>query len=163
MDWWFGLISPPGNTILVQIVKELCEWIPKIFDIEVFHFPYHVEHGGIYLKDAAVMAGLGCIGRNNLLVTPEFGPRIRLRAMALSVPMPSTGPIAFDPAGCAKIYAERPALKRHLTKGDIPLKYTARQFYRQGMVFMRAQSAISKCRTILILQGRKLQKALKNQ
>lgn len=104
MDWWFGLISPPGNTILMRTVNGLCEWIPSIFDIEVFHFPYHIEHGGIYLKDAAVMAGLGCIGRNNLLVTPDFGPRIRLRAMALSVPMPSTGPIAFDPCRlCADI------------------------------------------------------------
>ncbi|MBU2628273.1 MAG: epoxyqueuosine reductase [Proteobacteria bacterium] len=99
MDWWFGLISPPGNKILIKIVKGLCEWIPEIFNIEVFHFPYHIEHGGIYLKDAAVMAGLGCIGRNNLLVTPDFGPRIRLRAMALNVPMPSTGPTAFDPCG----------------------------------------------------------------
>lgn len=99
MDWWLGLKSPQGNKILMEIVKDLCEWIPEIFNIEVFHFPYHIEHGGIYLKDVAVMAGLGCIGKNNLLVTPDFGPRIRLRAMALSVPMPSTGPIAFDPCG----------------------------------------------------------------
>ncbi len=97
MDWWFGLVSPPGNKILMEIVKSLCEWIPETFNIEVFHFPYNIEHGGIYLKDAAVMAGLGCIGRNNLLVTPDFGPRIRLRAMALNMPMPSTGPISFDP------------------------------------------------------------------
>ena len=55
------------------------------------------SQGGIFLKDAAVMAGLGCVGRNNMLVTPEFGPRIRLRAMTLSVPIPSTGPSGFDP------------------------------------------------------------------
>lgn len=97
MDWWFGLVPPTGNTMLMKIVKELCEWIPDVFNIAVFHFPYHISHGGIYLKDAAVMAGLGCMGRNNLLVTPEFGPRIRLRALALNVSIPSTGPIAFDP------------------------------------------------------------------
>jgi len=100
MDWWFGKVSPPGNTQLVNVVKELCQWIPATFNTGVFHFPYHVERGGIYLKDSAAMAGLGCIGRNNMLVTPEFGPRVRLRAMGLNVPVPSTGPTPFDP--CAQ-------------------------------------------------------------
>lgn len=36
---------------------------------------------GLYLKEAAVLAGLGVIGRNNLLITKEYGPRIRLRAI----------------------------------------------------------------------------------
>lgn len=97
LDWWYGQISPPGNKLLINAVKALCEWIPANFDIDVFHFPYFIEQGGIYLKDAAVMAGLGCIGRNNMVVTPEFGPRVRLRAMALSIPIPSTGPSGFDP------------------------------------------------------------------
>jgi epoxyqueuosine reductase len=97
MDWWYGQISPPGNKLLINAVKALCDWIPANFDIDVFHFPYFIEQGGIYLKDAAVMAGLGCIGRNNMVVTPEFGPRVRLRAMALSISIPSTGPSGFDP------------------------------------------------------------------
>ena len=97
MDWWYGRVSPSGNKLLVNAVNALCEWIPANFDIKIYHFPYHIEQGGIYLKDAAVMAGLGCIGKNNMIVTPEFGPRVRLRAMALSVPMPSTGPSGFDP------------------------------------------------------------------
>ena len=98
LDWWYGQISPSGNKLLINAIKALCEWIPANFDIDVFHFPYFIEQGGIYLKDAAVMAGLGCIGRNNMVVTPEFGPRVRLRAMALSIPIPSTGPPGFDPS-----------------------------------------------------------------
>ncbi|WP_022664244.1 hypothetical protein [Desulfospira joergensenii] len=97
MDWWFGRISPPGNKLLMGIIRELCRWTLETLEINVFHFPYHIEKGGIYLKDAAVLAGLGCIGRNNLLITPRYGPRVRLRAMALDVPMPSTGPMGFDP------------------------------------------------------------------
>jgi epoxyqueuosine reductase len=42
---------------------------------------------GIYLKDAAVLAGLGAIGRNNLLITPQFGPRVRLRAVITAAEM----------------------------------------------------------------------------
>ena len=97
LDWWYGQKSPTGNNLLINAVKALCEWVPANFDIDVFHFPYFIEQGGIYLKDVAVLAGLGCLGRNNLVVTPEYGPRVRLRAMTLSVPIPSTGPSGFDP------------------------------------------------------------------
>ncbi|MCW3980391.1 MAG: 4Fe-4S binding protein [Candidatus Bathyarchaeota archaeon] len=36
---------------------------------------------GLYLKEAGVLAGLGNIGKNNLLLTEKYGPRIRLRAI----------------------------------------------------------------------------------
>ena len=105
MDWWFGRSDPPGNRRLAGIVQGLCDWIPARFGFSVAHLPYHVDRGGAYLKDAAVLAGLGCIGLNNLLVTPDFGPRVRLRALTIDAPVPPTGPIAFDPCrgcdGCA--------------------------------------------------------------
>lgn len=37
--------------------------------------------GEVSLRHAGVAAGLGTPGRNNLLVTPEFGPRVRLCAV----------------------------------------------------------------------------------
>jgi len=97
MDWWFGRVDPPGNRILARVVRELVEWIEATYPIRTVHLPYHVEKGGTYLKDAAVLAGLGCIGKNNILVTPEYGPRVRLRALTLDVAIPSTGPAGFDP------------------------------------------------------------------
>ena len=97
MDCWFGRVDPPGNRVLAKVITELCIWVPEKFGINVFHLPYHVEKGGTYLKDAAVIAALGCIGRNNILVTPEYGPRVRLRALTLDIELPSTGPLAFDP------------------------------------------------------------------
>jgi epoxyqueuosine reductase len=42
-----------------------------------------VAKGGLFLKDAAVLSGIGIIGRNNLLLHPEWGPRIRLRSILL--------------------------------------------------------------------------------
>lgn len=102
MDWWCGEIDPPGNKKLLAISKAFIRYMKEHYpEISVYGRRYHVERGGLYLKDAAVMAGLGCIGRNNLLVTPEFGPRVRLRAVVLSADLPSDGPIAFDPCrGC---------------------------------------------------------------
>ena len=102
MDWWCGEIDPPGNKRLLTISRELKAYMAESYpDIHIYSKRYHVERGGIYLKEAAIAAGLGCIGRNNLLVTPEFGPRVRLRAMTISVQLPPTGPIKYDPcAGC---------------------------------------------------------------
>ena len=107
MDWWFGRADPPGNRILADIVRRLCDWVLQAYGMRTFHLPYHVEIGGIFLKDAAVAAGLGCVGRNNLLVTREYGPRVRLRALTLDADLVSTGPLlsgaplGFDPCeGC---------------------------------------------------------------
>ena len=97
LDWWFDRVDPPGNRVLARIVRELCDWIPEQFGVGVFHLPYYVEKGGTYLKDSAVLAALGCIGRNNILVTPEFGPRVRLRALTLDIELPSNGPSKFEP------------------------------------------------------------------
>lgn len=101
MDWWFGAADPPGNRTLTRIIKNLCSWISEQYRIDVFHLPYDIGKGAIHLKDAAVLSGLGCIGKNNMLVTPEFGPRIRLRALTMAADLPTTGKIEFDPCtGC---------------------------------------------------------------
>jgi epoxyqueuosine reductase len=41
-------------------------------------------------KHAAVTSGLGTIGRNGLLITEKFGPRVRLAAILTDAPMEST-------------------------------------------------------------------------
>ena len=101
LDWWCGEIDPPGNKKLLAISREFKKYMTEAYPgIRVYPKRYHVERGGIYLKEAAIHAGLGCIGRNNLLVTPAFGPRVRLRAMTISAWLPPDGPLDFDP--CAR-------------------------------------------------------------
>ena len=76
LDWWEESYAggTAGNRILMDINNRLSEWLKEEKGIQTKKLPYHIETGGIFLKDAAVMAGLGCIGKNNMLVTPEFGP-----------------------------------------------------------------------------------------
>jgi epoxyqueuosine reductase len=101
LDWTYGSGNTPGNRLLQRISRELAAWIEETLHIKTHEMPYWVEKGGIYLKDTAVLAGLGCVGRNNLLVTPELGPRVRLRGMLLEDELTPTGPITFDPCdGC---------------------------------------------------------------
>ena len=100
LDWWDGK-GTPGNRILIRINKKLSEWIEKTLSVKTYKLPYFVEKGGIFLKDAAVMAGLGCIGKNNLVITPGYGPRIRFRALLLDRKAEATGPLEFNPCeGC---------------------------------------------------------------
>ncbi|GAI92734.1 unnamed protein product, partial [marine sediment metagenome] len=122
-DWWDGKRSP-GNNILIRIIRELSVWIQEEYGIKTQVMPYAVERGGIYLKDTAVLAGLGCIGRNNLLITPELGPRVRLRAMLLAEDLPATGPIPFDPCDgceefCRKECPQNAFAERILSSADV--------------------------------------------
>ena len=96
MDWWVtGNTS--GNHQLIRIVSKLATWLEIEAGIKCLKLPYHIERGGVYLKDAAVLAGLGCIGKNNLLITPQYGPRLRLRAMLTNAELLSEGASGFDP------------------------------------------------------------------
>jgi epoxyqueuosine reductase len=99
LDWWRDGYTggTVGNRICMSINSKLSKWMEAEKGIKTTKLPYHIEHGGIFLKDAAVMAGLGCIGKNNMVVTPEYGPRVRLRAMLTNVVLHGTGPIDFDP------------------------------------------------------------------
>ncbi|RPI30120.1 MAG: epoxyqueuosine reductase, partial [Actinomycetota bacterium] len=100
LDWYDGK-GTPGNRILIRIVKELSEWLAETYSVRSSRPPYFIESTGIFLKDAAVGAGLGRIGKNNLVITPEYGPRIRWRGLLLDRPAKATGPIDFDPCdGC---------------------------------------------------------------
>jgi len=48
--------------------------------------------GPISLRRTAQQAGLGEIGLNSLLITPEFGPRVRLGAVITTAPLVIDGP-----------------------------------------------------------------------
>ncbi len=102
LDWRYEKHSTPGNQRLIAINNNLIKWLKSNYiGVKTYNVPYFIEKGGIYLKDAAVMAGLGSIGLNNLLITPEYGPRVRLRALIVNIELVSTGPLVFDPcSGC---------------------------------------------------------------
>ena len=100
MDWWDGNQGTRGNRVLIRTGKRICHWLKKKYGVKASDAPYYVKKGGLFLKDAAVLAGLGCIGKNNLLVTPQFGPRVRLRALFVDAVLESCEMLAdFDPCG----------------------------------------------------------------
>ena len=106
MDMWIEYDEDResrGGRILQDILKEMSEWVKKEFTMTTYLLPYHLEKGGIFYKDAGVLAGFGCIGKNNLLVTPEYGPRVRVSALLFDEDLQATGPIIYDPCdGCGE-------------------------------------------------------------
>ena len=85
LDWWGGPGGTEGNHRLQEISVAVKRALAKEFGIRSHILPYHPWKGGILLKNAAALAGLGVIGANNLLVTPEYGPRVRLKGMLADV------------------------------------------------------------------------------
>lgn len=104
LDWWSSKVpgATPGNRMLMDQSSTIRVWIEQELGIKALSLAYQIESGGVFLKDSAVLAGLGVFGKNNLLVTPEFGPRIRLRGIFLEADLEPTGPLSdFDPCrGC---------------------------------------------------------------
>jgi epoxyqueuosine reductase len=86
-----------GNLQLIRINNKVIRWLEENASIKSRQIPYGIDKGSIGLKDAAVLAGLGVLGKNNLLITPQYGPRVRLRALALQAKLSETGPLDFDP------------------------------------------------------------------
>jgi epoxyqueuosine reductase QueG len=60
------------------------------------------QRGILSFKHAAELAGLGRIGWTSLLITKEFGPRVRLACLLTDAPLPATRRETADPcADCA--------------------------------------------------------------
>ena len=104
LDWWSMKVPgfTPGNGMMRLQSRKLRIWLGEALGINALSLPYQIEYGGAFLKDSAHLAGLGVIGKNNLLVTPEFGTRVRLRGIFMEAELEPTGPMNdFDPCtGC---------------------------------------------------------------
>ena len=102
LDYWDALPGrTPGNRKLIEIAKSLKKWLKEEYGVESKVLTYTIRKGGTFLKDAGALAGLGVIGKNNLLITPEFGPRVRVGALAVNVKLKPNPPLDFSPCdGC---------------------------------------------------------------
>ncbi|MCB2193932.1 MAG: hypothetical protein KQI62_20325 [Deltaproteobacteria bacterium] len=101
MDWFYRSNSP-GNRRMYEISEKLAAWLLQAHNLHAMSLPYQQEQGGVFLKDAAVLAGLGVVGKNNLLLTPQWGPNVRLRAVLIQEQLPAGSPLNdFQPClGC---------------------------------------------------------------
>jgi epoxyqueuosine reductase len=60
-------------------------------------YGYSDTRHNIQYKKAAVLAGFGAFGRNQLVIHPEWGPWLMLRTVITDAPLPAGAPIEFSP------------------------------------------------------------------
>jgi epoxyqueuosine reductase len=140
LDYWGVRGSTIGNRRQKRMLDDLAAWLRAEHGIDAQPLPYQIEQGGTFLKDAAALAGLGVVGVNNLLITPDHGPRVRLRALAVATPLATTEPRDFAPcAECA-----RPCLAACPQDAFESGKYDRRRCQRQ-MTLDEAARAVRSC------------------
>lgn len=102
LDLWEPGRGTPGDRLLTRIGRDLARWLQETSGTGARVVPYRLQDGGIYLKDAACLAGIGRMGRNNLVLVPGHGPRVRFRAVWTDLDCPDEEfPEGEDPcAGC---------------------------------------------------------------
>lgn len=65
--------------------------------------------GAVSLRHVAQAAGLGVMGKNNLLITPQLGPRVRLGAVVTTAHLDLDNPLSEDLCGnCGECIAACP-------------------------------------------------------
>jgi epoxyqueuosine reductase QueG len=75
------------------------------------------EHAGRYShKKAAVLAGLGTVGKSALFLHRAYGPRVRLGTLFTDCPLPAGNDIV--PSGCGGCTACADACPAHAIKGN---------------------------------------------
>jgi len=96
LDWWSMKVPgfTPGNGVMRMQSRKLRVWLGEDLGISALSLPYQIEYGGAFLKDSAVLAGLGMIGKNNLLVTPSSSrPVLSTSTRAMAATGPATDPV----------------------------------------------------------------------
>ncbi|MBR4442253.1 MAG: epoxyqueuosine reductase [Clostridia bacterium] len=71
-------------------------------------------------KYAATRAGLGWIGKNDVVITKRYGPRVRLSAVLIDAPLPCASPVLESgcPDDCFKCAEACPCKALHGVKWD---------------------------------------------
>jgi len=99
------------------------------------------------LRHAAEKAGLGRIGNNQLLITPQFGPRVRLSAAITSAPLvpdPLISQEVCDPKRCnwrCVLHCPAGALKRNESMD----KEACNKYMFETLSYLRCGMCVGSC------------------
>jgi epoxyqueuosine reductase QueG len=101
----YDTLDKVGMNLCFALEKQGIHAVPVPTDVPYLHFDAENKHGMgiISLRHAAYNAGLGILGRNNLLINREFGNGVYIGAILIDVAI-EPDPIVDDftcPPNCA--------------------------------------------------------------
>jgi epoxyqueuosine reductase QueG len=92
-----------------------------------------MQRGHVSHRWMAELAGIGWRGRNNLLVTNEFGAAVRLTTILTDIPLAVDKPMEFSCGDCYECISECPAQ----ALGEYPEDYNFDQCYQQLVTYSK--------------------------
>ena len=117
------LIEKQGARAITIAASQLIDWQKQ---------QGHISHRALGQK-----AGLGWRGRNNLLINPIFGARIRLVSVLTDLELPADSPLKQDCGDCRACIKACPAesIKENLEDFDtLSCMAKLKEFQKQGLV-----------------------------
>ncbi|MFX1276292.1 MAG: hypothetical protein ACFFBP_05525 [Promethearchaeota archaeon] len=94
LDIWIENKKAGKNFHFLDIILEKnCYKIKEFLSKRGYKSTIIPYSSGFYLKNAAALAGIGPIGKSNLLITDEYGSQVRLRALTTNAPLKAGKPI----------------------------------------------------------------------
>jgi epoxyqueuosine reductase QueG len=109
------------NARLGELTQAIASWLhvagyaARAFPVtvtaaELDTFPGHPLTAAVQHKTVATRAGLGWIGRSALLITRDYGPRVRLGTVFTTMPLPVATPVRASACGrCTRCVEACPA------------------------------------------------------
>ncbi len=106
----YNVVTPALDRISLRIALELQTAGYRAFPIPASQ-PYNREtlNGVFSHKLASRLAGLGWIGKSSLLITPEFGSRVRFTSVLTDAPLPLGLPMEATCGNCRECVVSCPA------------------------------------------------------
>ena len=102
------------DTIAFRVASLIGEWGHRALAIAASQtVDWRTQHGHLSHKEVAVLAGLGWLGRHNLVVNPRHGARIRLVTVLTDLPLKVDHPLQEDCGECRACIPLCPAKAIH--------------------------------------------------
>ena len=104
-----------ANKRLDALAEDVAQWIAeegyRALPVAASHIVDDVElRGSVSHKAVARMAGIGWQGKSLLIVSPEYGPALRLATVLTDMPLPADKPLANGCGGCFECAEACPAM-----------------------------------------------------
>lgn len=98
------------DRVALELTNRLQNWGYNALPIPASQIvDWQNQRGHLSHKRVAISSGLGWLGRNNLLVTPDYGAQVRLVTVLTDLPMEQGAPLKQDCGTCERCISACPA------------------------------------------------------